>query len=414
MPANKRCKCESAAKCKHEWRLDVMHQGRRWRMPLNDFALARGAERPVTSKQEAEKVWEPRFVAEIVAGKDPRVPPNRPRTSGTTVAEFLDSYETGWVEAENLRSIASVKSRLRVLKAELGDLPVEALNTTKHIQILKAKLLKRRSLATTNRTLAVLRHSINWGRFQTPAILTTSPFHKFGVTIKTRGEARRDRRVQPSEEQLLLSTALTKMNTPERDHVGPLMHDRIIGAIETLTRIGEMLPIRNRDVDWVEHQITIRPEKGGGNHRTTRKIPFDPEGRLAKILKRRKSLGPLAHVFGDADGGQVSSIRSAWETLLLLANGVEPRRGRAKGGGGGELTAACREALKRIDLHWQDLRHEGACRLYRDGLDIRTIQLMLGHSTLQQTQRYLNVTDEELREKMQVSWKKKRLQAVGA
>jgi hypothetical protein len=123
---------------------------------------------------------------------------------------------------------------------------------------------------------------------------------------------------------------------------------------------------------------------------------------------------PLAHVFGDVDGGQVKGIRSAWETLLLLANGVEPKRGRAEGGGGGELTAACREALGRIDLHWHDLRHEGACRLYNDGLDIRTIQLMLGHSTLQQTQRYLNVTDEELREKMQVSWKRKRLQAVSA
>jgi site-specific recombinase XerD len=48
------------------------------------------------------------------------------------------------------------------------------------------------------------------------------------------------------------------------------------------------------------------------------------------------------------------------------------------------------------DLHWHDLRHEGACRL-ADGVDIRIIQLMLGHASVQQTQRYLNVTDEELR-----------------
>ena len=32
-----------------------------------------------------------------------------------------------------------------------------------------------------------------------------------------------------------------------------------------------------------------------------------------------------------------------------------------------------------------------------DGMDIRIIQLMLGHASVQQTQRYLNVTDEELR-----------------
>src|SRR4051812_35559772 len=45
----------------------------------------------------------------------------------------------------------------------------------------------------------------------------------------------------------------------------------------------------------------------------------------------------------------------------------------------------------------EDLRHEGACRLLSDGVDIRIIQLMLGHASVQQTQRYLNVTDEELR-----------------
>jgi hypothetical protein len=38
-------------------------------------------------------------------------------------------------------------------------------------------------------------------------------------------------------------------------------------------------------------------------------------------------------------------------------------------------------------------------------VDIRIIQLMLGHASLQQTQRYLNVTDEELRSGLEVSWK---------
>ena len=51
---------------------------------------------------------------------------------------------------------------------------------------------------------------------------------------------------------------------------------------------------------------------------------------------------------------------------------------------------------------WHDLRHEGACRLLADGVDIRMIQLMLGHAGIQQTQRYLNVTDEELRKGLEV------------
>ena len=50
---------------------------------------------------------------------------------------------------------------------------------------------------------------------------------------------------------------------------------------------------------------------------------------------------------------------------------------------------------------------EEACRFLADGVDIRIIQLMLGHASIQQTQRYLNVTDEELRRGLEVSWNNK-------
>jgi integrase len=71
-----------------------------------------------------------------------------------------------------------------------------------------------------------------------------------------------------------------------------------------------------------------------------------------------------------------------------------------------------RAKLQQIDLHWHDLRHEGACRLHADGVDIRIIQLMLGHASIQQTQRYLNVTDEELRKGLEISWKRRTLKMV--
>ena len=69
---------------------------------------------------------------------------------------------------------------------------------------------------------------------------------------------------------------------------------------------------------------------------------------------------------------------------------------------------------RRTDLHWHDLRHEGACRLLAEHVDIRTIQLMLGHADIKQTQRYLNITDEELRKAMTGVWERRRqLKAVG-
>jgi hypothetical protein len=157
-----------------------------------------------------------------------------------------------------------------------------------------------------------------------------------------------------------------------------------------------MLLIQNRRVIWETCQIAI--PGATAKDKENRKIPFDPDGRLAPILKRRAALGPDAYVFGAEDGAFQPNIQTAWETLRLLAYGHEPRRGP-------EGIAWNQARLREIDLRWHDLRHEGACRLHADGVDIRIIQLMLGHASIQQTQRYLNVTDEELRRGLAVSWK---------
>jgi hypothetical protein len=59
-----------------------------------------------------------------------------------------------------------------------------------------------------------------------------------------------------------------------------------------------------------------------------RRIPFNPKGRLAAFLERRAALGPNAYVFGSANGVRQPTIQTAWETLKLLANGLEPRAER--------------------------------------------------------------------------------------
>jgi integrase len=247
-----------------------------------------------------------------------------------------------------------------------------------------------------HRVLETLRAAMNWGMAQTPPLFNRSPFHRFGVRLNKKAETARDRRLTRDEEKRLLDTALQKMSTAEHQFVGELLHDRIIGALELCCRRGEMLLIQNKRVNWETCQIGI--PGATAKDKENRRIPFNPKGRLAAILNRRSELGPDGYVFGSANGSHQPNIQTAWETLRLLASGIEPKPGR-------EGAQWNREQLERIDLRWHDLRHEGACRLLADRVDIRIIQLMLGHASIQQTQRYLNVTDEELRRGLEVSWK---------
>jgi integrase len=290
-----------------------------------------------------------------------------------------------------------VRSQIGVLKTHLGALSLSSLEEPDEINRFKSdsEYAGDVELTSMHRVLERLRAAINWGMAQTPPLLAKSPFHRFGVRLNKKAEVSRDRRIPRDEEKQLLDTALEKMSAPEHQFAGKLLHDRIIGALELCCRRGEMLLIQNKRVNWDTCQIGI--PGATAKDKENRRIPFNPKGRLAAILKRRRELGPDAYVFGSTSGAFQPTLQTGWETLKLLANGQTLKTGA-------EGIKENQKQLRQIDLRWHDLRHEGACRLLADGVDIRIIQLMLGHASIQQTQRYLNVTDEELRRGLEVSW----------
>jgi hypothetical protein len=90
----------------------------------------------------------------------------------------------------------------------------------------------------------------------------------------------------------------------------------------------------------------------------------------------------------------VASLKSAWETLLLLANGVKPTRA------GSGKRVSNRKALAQIDLNWHDLRHEALSRLADEGVPVHELQVLAGHASITTTQRYMNARASSLAEPM--------------
>ena len=83
MSIRRRCtesSCRTGRRCLEHLRFDVMWRGKRFRLPVNEYAIARmesGKQRPIQSMEEARD-WERRFIGEIKAGLDPTRPLEQP------------------------------------------------------------------------------------------------------------------------------------------------------------------------------------------------------------------------------------------------------------------------------------------------------------------------------------------------
>lgn len=59
------------------------------------------------------------------------------------------------------------------------------------------------------------------------------------------------------------------------------------------------------------------------------------------------------------------------------------------------FTRAC-QRLKIVDLHFHDLRHEGASRLFEAGFTIEQVALVTGHKDWKMLRRYTHLRPEAL------------------
>jgi integrase len=170
----------------------------------------------------------------------------------------------------------------------------------------------------------------------------------------------------------------------------------IIPALDTGMRQGEMLALRFGDIDEKRRLLVLRGETT--KSKKTRVVPVST-ARLKAVLdwlrldadNEKKPAEAL--VFSDEAGEPIGTFRTAWVTAVLKAHDITPEW---RSYNWTALTPKCKEAFRRINLHWHDLRHEYASRLVERGVPLAQVRDLLGHASITTTERYDNQKLENL------------------
>ena len=137
-------------------------------------------------------------------------------------------------------------------------------------------------------------------------------------------------------------------------------------------RVSEALHLKVGDIDSQRMVIRIRHGKGNKD----REVPLSP-CLLNWLRQYYRTYRPSDHLFPARPGGT-----RPWSPSTIQST---CRKAAARAG----LT-------KRVTVH--TLRHSYATTLMESGVNMRTIQLLLGHNNLRTTTRYTHVTRETLQQ----------------
>ena len=302
--------------------------------------------------------------------------------------KFLDRYSRarGKASIDDDGYMLAALCRFRPSNDEgaLGDRPLTNFTADDAEQFLESLKAQGRAGSTYNHYRQLLLNLFRWGMRK--GFIARNPMEF--AELPRQPQAKRSRRITDSEEAALLAAAAQH----------PHVHRLIFGALETGCRQGELLQLRWRDVNLDRQELRVRAEHA--KDAEERVIPIS--ARLHAVLQMARTapdgeeLGAEAFVFGDATGAPITTFKRAWHATILHANGITPDWR----GGHGKLTRACVEALRRIDLHFHDLRHEAGSRWLEGGMPIHHVKELLGHANIRTTDTYLNATRLGLRESM--------------
>jgi integrase len=153
------------------------------------------------------------------------------------------------------------------------------------------------------------------------------------------------------------------------------MIDLVLFAVSTAMRLGEIVKLRWEDLEENDRTIVIRarkhPTKKATNHQ---KVPLP----LGTCVVGGKTIDPLEIMRRQP---------SAWT-----------RKGRIFPHAAQSTSTAFQRATSALeieDLHFHDLRHDGASRLFEAGWPIERVALVTGHKDWNMLRRYTQLRAED-------------------
>jgi integrase len=308
------------------WTLDYYHGTRRIR-------------EKVGSKGEAEKALDVRK-AEIAQGRFGF----RSSRSFPMFAQLADKYKE-FAKANKKGFDANERYRIAQLEKYFGNRRISEI-TNWDAEKLKAELSNSRAPATVNRLLGNARHMFSMAMKWED--LPKNPFA--GVKLLRVPEVKE--RILTSDEEAQLLGACDRVRGP---HLKPL----IVMAVNSGMRRGELLGLTWGQIDLDQRVIHVQNSKTKSSNR---RIPMNETvWGLLNVLKTKRQ-GDLVFPSHRREGHPFRDPKVAFRKAVRLSG------------------------IPHIRFH--DLRHTFATRLIRAGVDLITVQQLLGHAKITTTARY--------------------------
>lgn len=305
------------------------------------------------------------------------------RAKAPTWGVFLDTQYAPWVRAERKAGNATV-GNLRAQFSGFENKPLEEI-TALRVEKFKADRLNAGvSPVTVNRDLDRLRAALNkaveWGTLKANPIASVKRsrvnneqrvrFLDEGKEKRLRAAlaAREVRRRNARQSGNAHAHARRRQGLPVwsedqfTDHLMPL----VLLAMNTGLRRGELLQLTWEAVDlkakWL--RVAATTEKNAN----VRFMPLNSEAHAILTSLGKYAPTKSGPVFPGRKGAVMTNIARSWRRICA-DTGLS-------------------------DFHFHDLRHHFASQLVMAGVDLYAVKELLGHSSLEMTQRYAHLSQE--------------------